>query len=138
MSTPDSEILTCAARPPMPRDAPRQSAVPRRLDQFLDPVIEELDHCGDVVRDPGEQRMMVTEAAGAHHGQIRDLYRPLREPARPALGNGTIADVVVVWARDVAEGQATVFLVEKSTPGYDARRIDGRARCGQCGKPRSR
>jgi glutaryl-CoA dehydrogenase len=43
------------------------------------------------------------------------------------IGNGTIADVVVVWARDTADGQVKGFLVEKGTPGYDARRIDGKA-----------
>jgi glutaryl-CoA dehydrogenase len=42
------------------------------------------------------------------------------------IGNGTLADVVVVWARDVADGQVKGFLVEKGTPGYDARRIDGK------------
>ena len=42
------------------------------------------------------------------------------------IGNGTIADVVVVWARDVEDGQVKGFLVEKGTPGYDARRIDGK------------
>jgi glutaryl-CoA dehydrogenase len=40
------------------------------------------------------------------------------------IGNGTIADVVVLWARDVADGQVKGFLVEKGSPGYDARRID--------------
>src|SRR6266536_45471 len=42
------------------------------------------------------------------------------------IGNGTLADVVVVWARDVADGQVKGFLVEKGTPGYEARRIDGK------------
>ncbi len=42
------------------------------------------------------------------------------------IGNGTLADVVVVWARDVADQQVKGFLVEKGTPGYDARRIDGK------------
>jgi glutaryl-CoA dehydrogenase len=42
------------------------------------------------------------------------------------IGNGTIADVVVVWARDTEDGQVKGFLVEKGTPGYDARRIDGK------------
>ena len=40
------------------------------------------------------------------------------------IGNGTIADVVVVWARDVADQQVKGFLVEKGTEGYDAQRID--------------
>jgi glutaryl-CoA dehydrogenase len=42
------------------------------------------------------------------------------------IGNGTIADVTVVWARDTADGQVKGFLVEKGAPGYDARRIDGK------------
>src|SRR5215207_2593399 len=42
------------------------------------------------------------------------------------IGNGTLADVVVVWARDVGDQQVKGFLVEKGTPGYDARRIDGK------------
>ncbi len=43
------------------------------------------------------------------------------------IGNGTLADVVVVWARDQADGQVKGFLVEKGTPGYDARRIEHKA-----------
>ena len=42
------------------------------------------------------------------------------------IGNGTIADVAVVWARDVADGQVKGFLVERGSPGYEARRIDGK------------
>jgi glutaryl-CoA dehydrogenase len=42
------------------------------------------------------------------------------------IGNGTIADVVVVWARDTSDGQVKGFLVEKGTPGYEARRIEGK------------
>jgi glutaryl-CoA dehydrogenase len=42
------------------------------------------------------------------------------------IGNGTIADVVVVWARDAEDGQVKGFLVEKGTPGYEAREIVGK------------
>ena len=42
------------------------------------------------------------------------------------IGNGTIADVVVLWARDTADGKVKGFLVEKGTPGYRAERIDGK------------
>jgi len=42
------------------------------------------------------------------------------------IGNGTVADVVVLWARDTADGQVKGFLVEKGTPGYLADRIDGK------------
>jgi glutaryl-CoA dehydrogenase len=43
------------------------------------------------------------------------------------IGNGTLADVVVLWARDAGDGRVKGFLVEKGTPGYEARRIDGKA-----------
>ncbi len=42
------------------------------------------------------------------------------------IGNGTIADVVVVWARATDDGQVKGFLVEPDTPGYAATRIDGK------------
>lgn len=42
------------------------------------------------------------------------------------IGNGTVGDVIVVWARDTADGQVKGFLVEKGAPGYDAVRIDGK------------
>ena len=40
------------------------------------------------------------------------------------IGNGSIADVAVVWARDADDGQVKAFLVEGGAPGYDAQRID--------------
>jgi glutaryl-CoA dehydrogenase len=42
------------------------------------------------------------------------------------IGNGTIADVVVLWARDAADGQVKGFLVEKGTPGYTASKIEAK------------
>ena len=42
------------------------------------------------------------------------------------IGNGTIADVVVVWARDTSDGQVKAFLVEKGAPGYAATLIEGK------------
>ena len=46
--------------------------------------------------------------------------------AKRWIGNGSIADVVVVWARDTADGQVKGFLVENGTPGFDARTIEGK------------
>ena len=46
--------------------------------------------------------------------------------AKKWIGNATIADVVVVWARDLEDGQVKGFLVERDTPGFVARRIDGK------------
>jgi glutaryl-CoA dehydrogenase len=40
------------------------------------------------------------------------------------IGNGSIADVVVVWARDTADRKVKGFLVEKGTPGFRAEKIE--------------
>ena len=37
-----------------------------------------------------------------------------------------LADVVVLWARDAEDMQVKGFLIEKGTPGYDARAIEGK------------
>src|SRR5246127_1378924 len=42
------------------------------------------------------------------------------------IGNGTAADIVVLWARDTEDMQVKAFLIEKGTPGYDARPIMGK------------
>ncbi|MGI8713459.1 MAG: acyl-CoA dehydrogenase family protein [Solirubrobacteraceae bacterium] len=42
------------------------------------------------------------------------------------IGNATIADVVVVWARDEADGQVKGFLVTTDSPGYAATVIEGK------------
>ena len=42
------------------------------------------------------------------------------------IGNGTIADVIVVWARDTDDDQVKGFLVEKGTPGFEATEIKGK------------
>jgi glutaryl-CoA dehydrogenase len=46
--------------------------------------------------------------------------------AKRWIGNGTLADVVVVWARDSDDGQVKGFLVEKGTAGFEARVIEGK------------
>jgi glutaryl-CoA dehydrogenase len=42
------------------------------------------------------------------------------------IGNGSIADVVVVWARSVEDGQVKGFLVETDQPGFQAETIGGK------------
>lgn len=42
------------------------------------------------------------------------------------IGNGTVADVVVVWAKDEDDEQVKGFLVETDTPGFEARTIEGK------------
>ncbi|MEV5506792.1 acyl-CoA dehydrogenase family protein [Streptomyces orinoci] len=46
--------------------------------------------------------------------------------AKRWIGNGTFADLVVVWARDTADDQVKGFVVEKGTPGFTATRIEGK------------
>ena len=43
--------------------------------------------------------------------------------AKRWIGNGSMADVVVLWARDTEDMQVKGFLIEKGTPGYDGRPI---------------
>ena len=59
--------------------------------------------------------------------------------AKKWIGNATFADLVVVWARDEADGQVKGFVVERGTPGFTAREdATARPRCGSCRTPRSR
>ena len=46
--------------------------------------------------------------------------------AKRWIGNGTIADVVVVWARSEEDGKVKGFLVETELPGYEASVITGK------------
>jgi glutaryl-CoA dehydrogenase len=46
--------------------------------------------------------------------------------AKRWIGNGSIADVIVVWARDTADNAVKGFLVEKGTPGYNAQVMTGK------------
>ena len=41
-------------------------------------------------------------------------------------GNASFADVTVVWARDVDDGQVKGFLVEKGTPGFHVETLTGK------------
>jgi glutaryl-CoA dehydrogenase len=46
--------------------------------------------------------------------------------AKRWIGNGTVADVAVVWARDTEDGQVKGFLVERGAAGYEATAISGK------------
>jgi glutaryl-CoA dehydrogenase len=46
--------------------------------------------------------------------------------AKRWIGNGTVADVLVVWARDTEDGQVKGFLVEKGARGLSTRKIEGK------------
>ncbi len=40
------------------------------------------------------------------------------------IGNATFADVTVIWARDIADGQVKGFLVEKGMPGFTTEKME--------------
>lgn len=44
--------------------------------------------------------------------------------AKRWIGNATFADIVIVYAKDVADGQVKGFIVETSTPGFQAAKIE--------------
>jgi glutaryl-CoA dehydrogenase len=47
--------------------------------------------------------------------------------AKRWIGLGTVADLVVVWARDASTGEVGAFVVERGSPGYHASVIEGKA-----------
>jgi glutaryl-CoA dehydrogenase len=56
----------------------------------------------------------------------RDGREWVLDGAKRWIGNGSIADVVVVWARSGEDGQVNGFLVEKDTPGFAAVTMEGK------------
>ena len=42
------------------------------------------------------------------------------------IGNATFADLTVVWARDLGDGQVKGFVVGKDTPGFTATKIENK------------
>jgi glutaryl-CoA dehydrogenase len=75
-------------------------------------ALTEPDHGSDVVR-------METRAR-------RDGDHYVLDGAKRWIGNGSIADVVIVWARDDA-GDVGGFVVETPAPGYEATVIAGKS-----------
>jgi glutaryl-CoA dehydrogenase len=82
-----------------------------RLEQFGAFALTEPNHGSDsVALETSAQR-------------VGDTY--VLNGAKRWIGAGSIADVVVVWARD-EDGKVGGFLVEGGTPGYDAQVIEGK------------
>jgi glutaryl-CoA dehydrogenase len=46
--------------------------------------------------------------------------------AKRWIGNGTFADLTIVWAKDVADDRVKGFVVEKGTPGCTAAKIENK------------
>lgn len=75
-------------------------------------AVTEPDHGSDAV-------MMETEAT-------RDGDDYVLNGQKRWIGNATFADVVIVFARDVADGQVKGFLVEKGTEGFSTELMTGK------------
>ena len=46
--------------------------------------------------------------------------------AKRWIGNGSISDVTIIWARDADDNQVKGFIVPTTTPGYSAKRIENK------------
>ena len=92
----------------------KQRWLPRmaRLEQIGAFALTEPDHGSDSVALDTRAR--------------RDGEHYVIDGAKRWIGNATIADVVVVWARSDDDGHVKGFLVETDTPGYDATVIEGK------------
>jgi glutaryl-CoA dehydrogenase len=65
-------------------------------------------------------------AQGLRTTATRDGDNWIINGAKRWIGNGSVSDVTIVWARDVADNQVKGFIVPTSTPGYQAARIEGK------------
>jgi glutaryl-CoA dehydrogenase len=65
-------------------------------------------------------------AAGLRTTARRDGDHWVLNGQKRWIGNATFADLIVVWARDVADDQVKGFVVGRDTPGYTATRIEGK------------
>ena len=65
-------------------------------------------------------------AGGLRTTAHRDGHSWIINGAKRWIGNGTFADVVVVWARDEDDDQVKGFVVEAGTPGFTATKIENK------------
>ncbi|MGY1719191.1 acyl-CoA dehydrogenase family protein [Blastococcus sp. SYSU DS0552] len=65
-------------------------------------------------------------ALGLETTARRDGDHWVLDGAKRWIGNGTFADLVVVFARDVADDSVKTFVVEKGTPGFSATKMEGK------------
>jgi glutaryl-CoA dehydrogenase len=84
-----------------------------RMDQFGAFALTEPDHGSDSVA------LETSARADGDHWVLTGKKR--------WIGLGTVADLVVVWARDTGTGQVGAFVVERGSPGFHASVIEGKA-----------
>ncbi len=67
-----------------------------------------------------------SDSVGLETSARRDGDHYILRGTKKWIGNGNIADVVVVWARDAADDHVKGFLVDKDTPGFTTQVIEGK------------
>ena len=67
-----------------------------------------------------------SDSVGLETTASRDGDGWVLDGAKRWIGNGSIADVVVVWARSAQDGQVKAFLVEKDTSGFIPTTMEGK------------
>jgi glutaryl-CoA dehydrogenase len=65
-------------------------------------------------------------AGGLETTARRDGGRWVLNGAKRWIGNGTFADLVIIWARDLGDGSVKGFVVEKGTPGFSTTKMEGK------------
>jgi glutaryl-CoA dehydrogenase len=65
-------------------------------------------------------------ALGLETTARRDGDEWVLDGAKRWIGNGTFADLVFVFAKDVDDEQVKTFVVEKGTPGFTATKMEGK------------
>ena len=65
-------------------------------------------------------------AQGLRTAAKRDGDNWVINGAKRWIGNGSISDVTIVWAKDADDGQVKGFIVPTSTPGYSASRVENK------------
>jgi glutaryl-CoA dehydrogenase len=87
------------------------------------PALARLDAVGAFgLTEPGHGSDSVALETSAR----RDGDGWVLDGAKRWIGNGSIADVVVVWARSEEDGQVKGFLVEKDFDGFEATTMEGK------------
>ncbi|MHB1234972.1 MAG: acyl-CoA dehydrogenase family protein [Microbacteriaceae bacterium] len=65
-------------------------------------------------------------AQGLRTTATRDGDTWVLNGAKRWIGNGSISDVTIVWAKSTEDGQVKGFIVPTTTPGYQASRIENK------------
>ena len=77
-------------------------------------------------------------AGGLETTARRDGDEWVLDGAKRWIGNGTFADLVVIWARDVDDDSVKGFVVEKDMPGFTRDQDGGQARAAHRAERRHR